>query len=411
MKPDDESPVELRCAVAVVRGDAVLLLQRPAYGDWVLPGGTPRQHESMGSCARRETREETGLDVHPSQQCPGDSPRAGQNPVFVSTSTIEQATGTTDLDRLGGVVRRLPWAGTGLVIGSLTLAGLPLTAGFASEWFTLESLMQQFRVSSLAMQLATAATGALVALTIGVAGVTFVRMVALTAFGPPRIGEPAIDPDGARVDRQWPYRFGIASLVAGCLGVAALAPVEVRVIARGLTPIVGDQAAGANAAPWVLQPVFAEFSALSPSWLWIVLPAMAIVLASVAAMFSGRNPFRARRVVAWSSASPGVDRGVGYTSFAYANPIRNVLATVLLTRSELVGRSSASTDTPASQFVYTYRVGVVDLVERYFYRPLTAAVLYVSRAARRLQSGRLDAYMAYILIAVLAVLAVVIATA
>ena len=182
-------------------------------------------------------------------------------------------------------------------------------------------------------------------------------------------------------------------------------------IARGLTPIVGDQAAGANAAPWVLQPVFAEFSALSPSWLWIVLPAMAIVLASVAAMFSGRNPFRARRVVAWSSASPGVDRGVGYTSFAYANPIRNVLATVLLTRSELVGRSSASTDTPASQFVYTYRVGVVDLVERYFYRPLTAAVLYVSRAARRLQSGRLDAYMAYILIAVLAVLAVVIATA
>ena len=335
----------------------------------------------------------------------------GKTLLFVSTSTIEQATGTTDLDRLGGVVRRLPWAGTGLVIGSLTLAGLPLTAGFASEWFTLESLMQQFRVSSLAMQLATAATGALVALTIGVAGVTFVRVVALTAFGPPRIGEPAIDPDGARVDRQWPYRFGIAALVAGCLGVAALAPVEVRVIARGLTPIVGDQAAGANAAPWVLQPVFAEFSALSPSWLWIVLPAMAIVLAGVAAVFAGRNPFRARRVVAWSSASPGVDRGVGYTSFAYANPIRNVLATVLLTRSELVGRPAASTDTPASQFVYTYRVGVVDLVERYFYRPLTAAVLYVSRAARRLQSGRLDAYMAYMLIAVLAVLAVVIATA
>jgi 8-oxo-dGTP diphosphatase len=67
MKPDDELPVELRCAVAVVRGDAVLLLRRPDHGDWVLPGGTPRQHESMGSCARREIREETGLDVHPSR--------------------------------------------------------------------------------------------------------------------------------------------------------------------------------------------------------------------------------------------------------------------------------------------------------------------------------------------------------
>jgi 8-oxo-dGTP diphosphatase len=67
MNPDDESPVELRCAVAVVRGDAMLLLRRPAYADWVLPGGRPRSHESMGSCARREVREETGLDIHPSR--------------------------------------------------------------------------------------------------------------------------------------------------------------------------------------------------------------------------------------------------------------------------------------------------------------------------------------------------------
>ena len=88
-----------------------------------------------------------------------------------------------------------------------------------------------------------------------------------------------------------------------------------------------------------------------------------------------------------------------------------MLATVLLSRSELVGRPAASTDTAASQFAYTYRVGVVDLVERYFYRPLAVGVLSVSRLARRLQSGRLDSYMAYMLIAVLAVLAVVIATA
>jgi hydrogenase-4 component B len=334
----------------------------------------------------------------------------GKTLLFVSASTIEQATGTTDLDRLGGVVRRLPWAGMGLVIGSLTLAGLPLTAGFASEWFILESLMQQFRVSSLAMQLSTAAAGALVALTIGIAGVTFVRVVALTAFGPARLGEPPLDPDLAGVDRQWWYRFGVAALVAGCLGAAAFAPLQVRLIGRGLTPIVGDRAAGANAEPWVLQPVYAEFSALSPSWLWIVLPAMAAVIAVFSAAFAGRNPFRARTVTPWSSASPGVDRGVGYTSFAYANPVRNVLSNVLLTRAELAGSADEPGGDSTASPTLTYRVDVVDLVERYFYRPLTAGVLFVSRSARRLQSGRLDAYMAYMLIAVLAVLAVVIAT-
>ena len=67
MNPTDESLVELRCAVAVVRRDAILLLQRHDHSDWVLPGGRPRNHESMQSCARRETREETGLDVDPNR--------------------------------------------------------------------------------------------------------------------------------------------------------------------------------------------------------------------------------------------------------------------------------------------------------------------------------------------------------
>jgi formate hydrogenlyase subunit 3/multisubunit Na+/H+ antiporter MnhD subunit len=334
----------------------------------------------------------------------------GKTLLFVSVSAIEHATGTTELDRLGGIVRRLPWAGAGLVIGAMTLAGMPLTAGFASEWFTLESLMQQFRVNSLALQLSTAATGALIALTIGIAGVTFVRVIALTAFGPNRIGGPELNPSAARVDRQWTYRTGVTILLLGCLGAAAVAPLQVRMIVRGLRPIVGDQADGANAAPWVLQPVFAEFSALSPTWLWIVLPAMVGIIAAFAALFARRNPFRARVVTPWSSASPGVDRGVGYTSSAYANPVRNVLATVLLTSTEL--RDSENGDSSeVGTHRYTYRIDVVDVFERYFYRPLIRGVLSASRSAKKLQSGRLDAYMAYMLIAVLAVIAVVIATA
>ncbi|HYB35747.1 MAG TPA: NUDIX hydrolase [Mycobacterium sp.] len=63
----EDSLVELRCSVAVLRGDAVLLVERLDRGDWVLPGGRPHLHEGMTSCARRETREETGLDVYPNR--------------------------------------------------------------------------------------------------------------------------------------------------------------------------------------------------------------------------------------------------------------------------------------------------------------------------------------------------------
>ena len=54
-----------------------------------------------------------------------------------------------------------------------------------------------------------------------------------------------------------------------------------------------------------------------------------------------------------------------------------------------------------------YTVDVVDVVERYLYRPLIPLGRHIVHAAQRLQSGRLDAYMAYMLIALLAVLAVV----
>lgn len=68
----DESLVDLRCAVVVVRRSSVLLICRTQHGrgavdDWVLPGGRPRPHEGMLSCARREVLEETGLRVAPTR--------------------------------------------------------------------------------------------------------------------------------------------------------------------------------------------------------------------------------------------------------------------------------------------------------------------------------------------------------
>lgn len=64
---EDPADIDLRCSVAVFSGDSVLLVHRKRddANDWVLPGGTPRPGESMASCARRETLEETGLPVEP----------------------------------------------------------------------------------------------------------------------------------------------------------------------------------------------------------------------------------------------------------------------------------------------------------------------------------------------------------
>jgi 8-oxo-dGTP diphosphatase len=66
---DTPEGTDVRCSTVVFRDDALLLIHRVGDGadDWTLPGGTPRAGESMAACARRETREETGLTVEPTR--------------------------------------------------------------------------------------------------------------------------------------------------------------------------------------------------------------------------------------------------------------------------------------------------------------------------------------------------------
>jgi ADP-ribose pyrophosphatase YjhB (NUDIX family) len=57
-------PVNLRCAVMVIRANAILLCRRTRETNiWVLPGGTPRPVEATAAAARREVAEETSLKI------------------------------------------------------------------------------------------------------------------------------------------------------------------------------------------------------------------------------------------------------------------------------------------------------------------------------------------------------------
>ncbi|MEU6443159.1 proton-conducting transporter membrane subunit [Streptomyces sp. NPDC047046] len=345
--------------------------------------------------------------------------------VFVSVAAVESSVGTGDLEQLRGAARHLPWAGTGLAVGSLTLAGLPPTAGFVSEWFLLESLMQQFRLPHLPYALCLAGAGALIALTVGFASVTFTRIIGMVVLGPtphPRKRRARCTEDLGTLGR-----CGAAVLAAGCLALAALAPLETRILTAGLGGLVpGAPIHGALDSPWVLQPVYADFSSLSPSWLWVAMPilflgATFVLLVAV----SGRRAYHVRRVPAWRSASGEVEGTDQYTPFAFANPTRRVLSAVLLTRtrtslSELEQEpesvAQANETKPAAApgprpavtgGILGYSSDVMEAVETYLYRPLLRPAQRLVTQVRRLQSGRLDAYLTYMLITLVALLALV----
>lgn len=329
----------------------------------------------------------------------------GKTLLFASAGIIETATGTDNLDELRGVGRALPWSSTGLAIGAVTMAGLPPGVVFVSEWFILETLMQQFRLDHhLVFTLPMALTGALVALTAGFAGVAFIRLVAFTALG--RTNKRFLHDEVTSRDADWPARFGLVLLCLACVVVAGLAPYEISLMARGLAPIVSpDLVRGAVTRGWVLGPVYPGFSVLSPSWLCLELPLMLLAVLLLSRLVAGRRMWTVREVPPWRSATGGVSGADEYTPFGYANPTRRVLVHVLRPHAEVHELEADELEPAGAQL--SYEAEVVELTEAYLYRPFVAVARWAVRLALRLQNGRLDAYLLYMLIVLVAVLAVV----
>jgi formate hydrogenlyase subunit 3/multisubunit Na+/H+ antiporter MnhD subunit len=54
--------------------------------------------------------------------------------LFLNAGTLLTTTGTQDLNRLGGLLRPMPWTALCALVGVISIVGAPLTSGFASKW-------------------------------------------------------------------------------------------------------------------------------------------------------------------------------------------------------------------------------------------------------------------------------------
>ena len=104
---------------------------------------------------------------------------------------------------------------------------------------------------------------------------------------------------------------------------------------------------------------------------------------------------RVRRVPPWRSASLDVGVDQHYSAFGYANALRHVLGNLLGASRHVV------VDEDGTAVIET---SVAEPTARYLYAPLRRGLLWLSDQVRRLQSGRLEAYVAYMLAALVAVL-------
>jgi hydrogenase-4 component B len=311
---------------------------------------------------------------------------------LLTAERLADATGTTRLGPLGGLTRSLPRSSVALGLATVTLAALPPFGGFVSEWFTLETLLQGFRVDSTIARLLMALAAAALALTAGLGLLAFAKLFGTVILGRSRSRLPVLGEPG--------LGSGVILLGGLALILGAVAPWEIRLISDSLLPSLGfDAAATALSHPLVLGPVYPGFSVLAPTWLSLTVPAFALITAGLVAL-THRRP--ARRAAPWVSGTAISPELVQYSPAAYSNPIRVVLRPIYGFRRRVVVGV-----TPGGEPEFELQTSMVALIEDRIYRPLTSATLAMAGFGRRLQSGRLGAYLAYLLVVLLIVLALI----
>jgi hydrogenase-4 component B len=274
----------------------------------------------------------------------------------------------------------MPWTGGAFLVGATALAGLPPLNGFVSEWLTLQALLHVSSYGGVGGGVAGALAAAALGATAALAVLCFVKVVGLALLGRPRTAAVA-------AEAAAPMRAAVVALAAGCLALGLVPALLLRLLV-GLAPWPVVE----GPSPGLHLPGTGSLPTLG-------------IAASLALLTGGLVALRGRGSAApapaWASGQilvPALD----WTSAGFSKPLRLTLEAVLRPERERAVR----VDGGVVQEV-TYRGRVPQLLDERLYRPAVALGLDAARQARRLQTGRLGSYVAYLIVLVVLLLAAV----
>lgn len=294
--------------------------------------------------------------------------------LFLGAGAFEKRVHGLELDRLGGLLRRMPWTGGAFFVGCAAIAGLPPLNGFASEWLTLQSLLHVATSTGGSLWVALAGGLATVALaaTAALAVLCFVKVVGLVLLGRPRrrACEDA-------VEAPLSMRAGMALLAGLCVLLGVLP----AVVLPKLTALAPFGSAGLSEHVTVRIPGTGSLPTL-----WVALALVALTGGLVLA----RSSRRAAPSPVWTCGQLVVP-ALAWTSSGFSKTLRLAIETVLRPERSIELRTRGGVVQELS-----YRASVPHLFDTHLYGPIVRASLVGARVARRLQSGSLAAYVLYL---------------
>jgi hydrogenase-4 component B len=306
--------------------------------------------------------------------------------LFLGAGSLVVATGTRQIERYGGLLRRMPWTGFFFLVGAMAISGLPLLNGFVSEWLTFQALLFGFSSTPGLVRLNFPLAGAMLALTSALAAACFVRAFGISFLALPRS-------TGADEAHESPVVMIVpqALLAALCIGLGLFPGTLLRAIEGVTSSLPGVQSrTDLLRSAMGMASGLASFDHVVP----VLLGAAVIGGLVLAAAMTSRQRLAVRPVATWACGGELTSR-TEYTATAFSKPLMMIFRAVYRPTLEVEALADRSPYFPQE---VRYRARIEPTFERYVYEPLVRAVLRVAAGMKVLQAGSLHAYLAYVLV-------------
>jgi formate hydrogenlyase subunit 3/multisubunit Na+/H+ antiporter MnhD subunit len=314
--------------------------------------------------------------------------------LFFGAGSVIVATGEQDMERLGGLIHRMPVSSTAFLAASMAIAALPPFNGFASEWLIFQSILVSPQLPQMGLKLLVPAIGVLLALAAAFAAACFVR-----AFGATYLGRARTSAAARAIETD---RWSLAALLI-CAGLCLLVGVFPGIIIDWLQPATAALVAGhmppQASIPWLsIVPVSASRS----SYNGLLLFGFVVAAASLAAIAVHRFASRAvRKAPFWDCGYPGLGVVAQYSATSLAQPIRRVFATVAFAAHEQVEMPLPGDKRPA-----TLRRFLRDPVWDFIYAPVASVVGTSAALLNHVQFLTIRHYLSFVFVALVVLLVV-----
>ena len=309
--------------------------------------------------------------------------------LFMSAGSVMHATGSKNIELMGGLIKKMPYTALFTLIGSMSLSSLPFTSGLVREWLTLQSFI------TLAQQAGNPELRLLVIFAfvmLGLTGATalgcFVRMYGTAFLGRARSNI---------VDKA--HEMPVFMLVG--MGLEAVLIVAIGVMPDILVNIMqqifsGFATVSMGTPLGIIWGGSGHYAIYSPGIIFAVF--VLIGLFMVAALY--RSGTFVRKDVTWNCGTVPTSRQQ-YSATGFSKPLRRAFEDILTPKRRLTYLRK--------EHAYfgrklRYDLEIPDLFNDKLYKPIQQLMINYSSAFHRVQEGSVSIYIGYTMIAMIVVL-------